>query len=238
MRVGENEFQSIDDLAARYRVSTQTIRRDVNSLCDRGLCRRRHGGVDVLPESENIAYSARRVLYREAKLRIARCLSDAVPEGSSLFFGIGTTPEQCARALADRAGLRVMTNNLNVAQVFSRNPTCEVTIAGGRLRNLDSDLIVGESYGFFARFAVDIGTYGVGGVAEDGGRLDPQPDLIVITGDLVDLGQPQEYAWLKTLLAPLHQPLVVIPGNHDEREAIRPRRWRLFPGQWPPALRH
>jgi 3',5'-cyclic AMP phosphodiesterase CpdA len=96
-----------------------------------------------------------------------------------------------------------------------------VTIAGGRLRNLDSDVIVGESHGFFARFAVDIGTYGVGGVAEDGGRLDPQPDLIVITGDLVDLGRPQEYAWIKNLLAPLHQPLVVIPGNHDEREAMQ-----------------
>ena len=52
-------------------------------------------------------------------------------------------------------------------------------------------------------------------------RLDPQPDLIVITGDLVDVGRPDEYAWLKTLLAPLTQPLIVIPGNHDEREAMR-----------------
>jgi len=52
-------------------------------------------------------------------------------------------------------------------------------------------------------------------------RLDPQPDLIVITGDLVDLGRPDEYAWLKTLLAPLRQQLIVVPGNHDEREAMR-----------------
>jgi 3',5'-cyclic AMP phosphodiesterase CpdA len=52
-------------------------------------------------------------------------------------------------------------------------------------------------------------------------RLDPQPDLIVVTGDLVDLGQPEEYAWLKTLLTPLQQALVVVPGNHDGREAMR-----------------
>jgi 3',5'-cyclic AMP phosphodiesterase CpdA len=52
-------------------------------------------------------------------------------------------------------------------------------------------------------------------------RLDPQPDLIVVTGDLVDLGRPEEYAWLKTLLAPLQPPLVVVPGNHDERDAMR-----------------
>jgi 3',5'-cyclic AMP phosphodiesterase CpdA len=52
-------------------------------------------------------------------------------------------------------------------------------------------------------------------------RLDPQPDLVVMTGDLVDLGHPEEYAWLQTLLAPLGLPLLVIPGNHDEREALR-----------------
>lgn len=52
-------------------------------------------------------------------------------------------------------------------------------------------------------------------------RLDPQPDLVVLTGDLVDVGRAEEYAYLKTLLAPLRQPLVVVPGNHDERGAMR-----------------
>lgn len=52
-------------------------------------------------------------------------------------------------------------------------------------------------------------------------RLDPSPDLIVMTGDLVDLGRPEEYAELKTLLAPLRAPIYVVPGNHDDREAMR-----------------
>lgn len=52
-------------------------------------------------------------------------------------------------------------------------------------------------------------------------RLDPRPDLVVITGDLVDLGRPEEYAYLRTILEPLGAPLVVIPGNHDDREAMR-----------------
>jgi 3',5'-cyclic AMP phosphodiesterase CpdA len=53
------------------------------------------------------------------------------------------------------------------------------------------------------------------------GRLDPQPDLVVLTGDLVDFGQPEEYAHLRALLAPLRAPIVAVPGNHDEREAMR-----------------
>jgi 3',5'-cyclic AMP phosphodiesterase CpdA len=52
-------------------------------------------------------------------------------------------------------------------------------------------------------------------------RLDPQPHLILHTGDLVDLGQPQEYLHLRSILAPLKAPVLAIPGNHDEREAMR-----------------
>lgn len=52
-------------------------------------------------------------------------------------------------------------------------------------------------------------------------RRVPSPDLIVITGDLVDLGRPEEYAHLRALMAPLHQRIVVIPGNHDARDAMR-----------------
>jgi Icc protein len=51
--------------------------------------------------------------------------------------------------------------------------------------------------------------------------LSPQPDLVLITGDIVDEGAPEEYALARGLLAAIRQPLLVIPGNHDEREAFR-----------------
>ncbi len=171
-------FQAIEALAAQFGVTPQTIRRDVTLLCDRGLLRRRHGGVELPPDGENLAYPARQVLNIEAKRRIARLVAGAIPEGASLFFGIGTTPEQCAQALVDHPGLRVMTNNLNVAIALSRNPSCEITVAGGRLRNLDRDMIAGEARDFFSRFMVDIGVYGVGGVAEDGTLLDFSSDEV------------------------------------------------------------
>lgn len=165
-------YQTIEALAAQFGKTTQTIRRDVNLLCDRGLLRRKHGGVELPPEDENLAYPARQVLNIEAKRRIAELVARNVPDNATLFFGIGTTPEQCALALSDHPGLRVMTNNLNVAMALTRNPSCEITIAGGRLRNLDRDVVAAEARDFFSRFSVDIGIYGVGAVAEDGTLLD------------------------------------------------------------------
>ena len=182
--VRSDGFQAIDALALQFGVTPQTIRRDVNLLCDKGLLRRRHGGVELPPEGENLAYPARQVLNIDAKRRIAQLVAREVPEGASLFFGIGTTPEQCALALADHAGLRVMTNNLNAALALSRNGSCEITVAGGRLRNLDRDVVAGDAHGFFSRFAVDIGIYGVGGVAEDGTLLDFNTDEVTMRSEL------------------------------------------------------
>src|SRR6516164_5899633 len=49
----------------------------------------------------------------------------------------------------------------------------------------------------------------------------PLPDVVVVTGDLVDRGQPDEYRHLAALLGPLSMPFYLIPGNHDERSSLR-----------------
>src|SRR5260370_284574 len=51
-------------------------------------------------------------------------------------------------------------------------------------------------------------------------RLDPQPDVVLITGDLVDEGLAAEYDSLRALLGGLELPCLLIPGNHDDRERL------------------
>jgi 3',5'-cyclic-AMP phosphodiesterase len=51
--------------------------------------------------------------------------------------------------------------------------------------------------------------------------LDPQPDAVLLTGDLTDDGDPRSYARVRELLAPLAVPVHPIPGNHDDRDALR-----------------
>jgi 3',5'-cyclic AMP phosphodiesterase CpdA len=70
-------------------------------------------------------------------------------------------------------------------------------------------------------------------------RLPQRPDLVLATGDLTDFGRPEEYAHLRKLLAPLPMPVYFIPGNHDERGALR----AAFPEhaylrQWEPFVQY
>lgn len=52
-------------------------------------------------------------------------------------------------------------------------------------------------------------------------RLPQRPDVLLVTGDLVQNGRAAEYANLRALLAPLELPMYFVPGNHDDREAMR-----------------
>jgi Icc protein len=52
------------------------------------------------------------------------------------------------------------------------------------------------------------------------GALGSRPDAVLISGDLADHASDAEYEQVKSLLSPLDAPLYVLPGNHDDRDAL------------------
>jgi len=164
---------TVEQLAEKLGVTLQTVRRDVQRMADKGVLTRFHGGVRV-PSStiENIAHRQRENLNAEAKLRIARSVAAAVPNDCSLILNIGTTTEAVARALLHHSGLRVITNNLNVATILSASSHCEVIVVGGVVRGRDQGIIGEAAIDFISQFKVDIAVIGISGIEADGSLRD------------------------------------------------------------------
>ena len=164
---------SVERLAEELDVTLQTVRRDVQRLAEAGLLTRFHGGVRV-PSStvENLAYRQRESLNAEGKSRIARAVAGQVPHDCSLILNIGTTTEAVARALLHHKGLRVITNNLNVAAILSSNTDCEVIVAGGVVRARDCGIVGEAAVDFIRQFRVDMAIIGISGVEADGSLRD------------------------------------------------------------------
>ena len=160
---------TVEQLAETLGVTLQTVRRDVQRLADEGLLARFHGGVRV-PSStiENIEHKQRENLNAEAKARIARDVAAAVPNDCSLILNIGTTTEAISRALMSHTGLRVITNNLNVASILSANASCEVIVVGGVVRGRDHGIVGEAAVDFIRQFKVDIALMGISGIESDG----------------------------------------------------------------------
>src|SRR5690242_2656906 len=101
---------SVDDLAVRFNVTPQTIRKDLNDLCDRRLLSRIDVGAVVAWGIEKLAYEARRFIAAEEKRAIGKAAAALIPNQSSLFINIGTTTEEVAANLTGHEELLVITN--------------------------------------------------------------------------------------------------------------------------------
>ena len=172
-RVRAQGSASVEQLSEALGVTLQTVRRDVQRLADAGLLARFHGGVRV-PSStiENIAHQQRKNLCADGKARIAQAVARRVPHDCSLILNIGTTTEAIAKALLQHKGLRVITNNLNVAEILCSNPDCEVIVAGGVVRARDRGIVGEATVDFIRQFRVDIAIIGISGIEPDGSLRD------------------------------------------------------------------
>ena len=167
---------SSTELTRNFNVSVQTIRKDLNDLSDLGLVKRIHGGVTLPVQNHNLSFSNRQVINLEAKKKIAKKVAESLPEGCSVFIGIGTTPQQVAQELYYHSGLTVITNNLNAALALCHNPNIDTYVTGGKLRHSDQDLTGEDTTQFIRRFEVNFGVFGVGGISEHGTLLDFTPE--------------------------------------------------------------
>ena len=216
---------TVEQLADTLGVTLQTVRRDVQRLAESGLLARFHGGVRV-PSStvENIAHTQRQTLNAEGKARIARAVAQEVPNGCSLILNIGTTTEAIAQALMHHRGLRVLTNNLNVAAILSSNPDCEVIVAGGVVRTRDRGIVGEAAVDFIRQFRVDIAIIGISGIEADGSLRDFDYREVKVAQTIVEHARE---VWLAADHSKFNRPAMVQLATLDQID-------RLFTDEPPP----
>ena len=216
---------TVEHLADQLGVTLQTVRRDVQRLADNGLLTRFHGGVRAPGSTvDNIAHQQRENLNTAGKLRIARAVAAAVPNNCSLMLNIGTTTECIARALVRHLGLRVITNNLNVATTLSANTNCEVIVVGGVVRGRDRGIVGEAAVDFIRQFKVDIAIIGISGIEPDGSLRDFDYREVKVTQTILTHARQ---IWLAADSSKFNRPAMVEVGKLSQID-------RLFTDAPPP----
>ncbi len=168
----ENGRVEVEELSKEFNVSPQTIRKDLNELCDKQLLQRVHGGAIVGSGIENVSYEARRLLAPASKKAIGAKAAELISDNSSLLINIGTTTEQVAHSFRNHRGLLVITNNINAVDIMKNFLGIELIIAGGQVRRSDGGIVGVAAVDFINQFKVDYAVIGVSAIDEDGSLLD------------------------------------------------------------------
>lgn len=216
---------TVEALADKLDVTLQTVRRDIQRLAEQGLLARFHGGVRV-PSStiENIAHQQRERLNAEGKARIAHAVAAAVPNDCSLILNIGTTTEAVGSALLNHSGLRVITNNLNVATILSANSRSEVIVVGGVVRGSDRGIVGEAAVDFIRQFKVDIAVIGISGIEADGSLRDYDYREVKVSQTIIAHARE---VWVAADSSKFNRPAMVEVGNLSQID-------RLFTDAEPP----
>ena len=163
---------AVEELAAHFDVTPQTIRKDLNDLCEAGLLQRFHGGAVLSSGVANFGYEARRQFATEEKRLIGLRTAELIPDNCSLLINIGTTTEQVAMALRSKKGLLVITNNINVVNILLGFEEIEVIVAGGVVRPSHGGSAGEAAVDLIRQFKVDYAVIGTSAIDTDGSLLD------------------------------------------------------------------
>jgi DeoR family transcriptional regulator of aga operon len=168
-RLSDNGSVHVGELANTFDVSLATIRRDLGLLEEQRLIGRVHGGAvarGVLYELP-LRYKAGR--QQEEKQRIAKAAADQVTDHLTVGLTGGTTTTEVARALAERPGLTVVTNALNIASELAVRSNLKIVVPGGVARPESYELVGPIAEAGLEDLNLDLVFVGVDGISPEAG---------------------------------------------------------------------
>ncbi|MFI6846301.1 DeoR/GlpR family DNA-binding transcription regulator [Kitasatospora sp. NBC_00085] len=167
--VTEAGSADVHALAELLGVSTATVRRDLQELHEQGLLHRTRGGAVTGSVNLELPLRHRSEKQREEKRRIAQAAAELVPDGAVVGLSGGTTTSELARVLAERSGLTVVTNAVNIAADLIVRPEVRLVVIGGIARTASYELVGPAADRMLSQYHLDIAFIGVDGLtAEEG----------------------------------------------------------------------
>lgn len=125
----------VSDLADRFNVTTETIRRDLSDLQKERVVRRVHGGA-VPWESYGFEplVSVRNDQQDSEKRRLARAAVEELPDTGTIIIDSGSTLTRFAETIPGDRELRIVSNSLPIAQALAEHDQIDLIVIGGKVR--------------------------------------------------------------------------------------------------------
>lgn len=183
---------SVVELAARFEVTTETVRRDLAQLEASGSLRRVHGGAVATDRASTIEPPLTERLRRHsaAKSAIGDRATAAIGDvfRGSVFLDAGTTTAAVAESLAPRlaaGGIEVVTHALTLAHTLAAVPNGTLTLIGGRVRGVTAAAVGADTVRAIEGLRPDVAFLGTNGLSAGFGLSTPDPEEAAVKRAIV-----------------------------------------------------
>ncbi len=167
---------TIDEIADMFAVTPSSVRRQLQSMEERGMVTRTYKGVVLAPDWQ-FEYDARGKRYSNTpeKAAIALKAQSFIKEQDIILLGYGTTILELAKQLKKRKNLMVVTPSILVAYELHGNPDIELQIIGGIVRPYTGSVIGPQTLRFLEGIHFDKAFVGADSISLENGITTPNP---------------------------------------------------------------
>lgn len=164
----------VTSLAESLGVATETVRRDLTALEQRGSVRRVHGGAIPVERLElEPTLAARSSRLTDVKRRIAARVLDELPTGGTVLLDSGSTTQAVVQLLPPDLDLTVVTNSVAAAAALSTHPGITLYLLGGRVRGVTGAAVGDWATDALDGLVVDVAVLGTNGLSAARGLTTP-----------------------------------------------------------------
>lgn len=183
--IQEQKSVAVSDLARRFDVTEETIRRDLKVLESQGVLTRTYGGAFIQGGAINeVDVTLRETSYVDAKRQIAAQCLQLIRNGDSIFLDSSTTALEIARAIRDMR-LTVLTNSLLIADVLSHSESLRLQVIGGVLQPQSMSFLGEAALAALAPYYVDSAFVSCRSVSLDRGITDSNEQSAAFRSDAI-----------------------------------------------------
>ena len=184
----QQKYAKVEQLAQDFKVSIETIRRDLLTMEKEAAIKRIRGGAiyDVLRAKE-LAYEKRTTQNLTEKREIGKLAAQFINDGDTLVINPGTTMEEFAKCIKDKNNLIVITNSIDIAEILNTGSN-QVYMTGGQLQRYERWLAGESCLEYLAKFRVDKAVLSVGGVSSDPGVTEYHVEGTPIIKQMLSIG--------------------------------------------------
>ena len=174
-------FVNVQQLADKYGVTTETIRRDLEQFEKEGIVKRVRGGAvstQIRTQQSDIetAFTLRKETNADEKKAIAKLAAELINDGDTVIIAPGTTSLETARCLRGKKDVTIITNSLPVAGELSDADGISVFCLGGFVRPDDYSVSGNMALDNLSMFNATKLITGVGGLSAENGLTDYRMD--------------------------------------------------------------
>lgn len=181
---------SVEDIARRFHVSRETVRRDLTALHKRGLLERVHGGAVSTQIGWEANYQERLSSNADAKRSIALAAASQFKPNDTIMVDTGTTTSILAVALASLPQLTIITNSLIVAGRLAASPSNHrVHLLGGDLHGTGHQTLGSVCLEQISRYRADHAVISCGAIHDKGGIMDFDLEDAMVARAMIEQSQ-------------------------------------------------